>query len=523
MNNLFRVWRTVRHLKLVQIINRIYRRFVVPKGDNSPAPHLRANIIISAKFISRPQSILGNNQFNFLNKKETLPPPLDWNDGSLPKLWLYNLHYFEGLMNRETSSRLKGDFIQKWIEDNPAGQGNGWEPYPNSLRICNWIKWALSGNELSRNAINSLAVQTRYLMKTLEFHLLGNHLFANAKALIFAGRFFEGDEADKWLKKGLAILKKQIPEQFNTGIHFELSPTYHTLLLEDLLDLHNLLQVTPYNISTLGPPLEYILEITQNITRPDGLMPLFNDAAYGVTPITSEILEYAARLKILPYCSPSLGMQDFTNSGYFKYDTESYNYIGDAGAIGPDYLPGHAHCDMMNFELFAKGSPVIVDTGTSTYEIGERRQYERSTSAHNTVQVGSHEQSELWGGFRFGRRAEILERIIGPDFAKTFMKSHKYKHRRDIQFSENVILIKDTVDQGSNNEICTARYHFHPDIEVIIEGGTVTAGPIKLLFSDEMPLNIEEYSYAPEFNKLQIATCLEIYFKDCCSVEISIN
>jgi len=100
---------------------------------------------------------------------------------------------------KELHSRL----IKKWVQENPPGEGNGWEPYPTSLRIVNWIKWGLEGNCLSDEALHSLAVQTRYLLKKLEYHLLGNHLFANAKALIFAGLFFCGKEAENWMSKGV--------------------------------------------------------------------------------------------------------------------------------------------------------------------------------------------------------------------------------------------------------------------------------------------------------------------------------
>jgi len=33
--------------------------------------------------------------------------------------------------------------IQRWIEENPPVAGNGWESYPLSLRIVNWVKWGL--------------------------------------------------------------------------------------------------------------------------------------------------------------------------------------------------------------------------------------------------------------------------------------------------------------------------------------------------------------------------------------------
>jgi len=92
----------------------------------------------------------------------------------------------------ENKKELQSDLIKKWVQENPPGEGNGWEPYPISLRIVNWVKWDLAKNCLSDEALHSLAVQARYLLKRPEFHLLGNHLFANAKALIFAGLFFYG-------------------------------------------------------------------------------------------------------------------------------------------------------------------------------------------------------------------------------------------------------------------------------------------------------------------------------------------
>src|SRR5262249_12650040 len=136
--------------------------------------------------------------------------------------------------------------IARWIDENRAGHGYGWEPYPLSLRIVNWIKWALAGNELGMVAVQSLAVQTRHLVRRLEWHLLGNHLFANAKALIFAGVVFRRSEADSWRSTGLNILARQLPKQLLAdGGHFELSPLYHSRIQEDLLDLINLAQTYP--------------------------------------------------------------------------------------------------------------------------------------------------------------------------------------------------------------------------------------------------------------------------------------
>jgi uncharacterized heparinase superfamily protein len=94
--------------------------------------------------------------------------------------------------------------------------------------------------------LDSLAVQVRWLRRRLEWHLLSNHLFANAKALMFGGAFFDGPEAGDWREGGLRILAREVPEQvLPDGGHFERSPMYHAILLEDMLDLLNLSRAFP--------------------------------------------------------------------------------------------------------------------------------------------------------------------------------------------------------------------------------------------------------------------------------------
>ncbi|WP_236848681.1 heparinase II/III family protein [Candidatus Thiodictyon syntrophicum] len=56
---------------------------------------------------------------------------------------------------------------------------------------------------------------------------------ANAKALVFAGSFFYGDEADAWRTQGREILSAQLCEQVPPdGGHCERSPMYHAILLD---------------------------------------------------------------------------------------------------------------------------------------------------------------------------------------------------------------------------------------------------------------------------------------------------
>ena len=109
------------------------------------------------------------------------------------------------------------------------------------MRIVNWIKWCLNGQKLAPSQLDSLATQVQALAEQLEYHLLANHLLANAKALVFAGAFFHGPAGRPLAAAGPPDLPQQMAEQILAdGGHFELSPMYHSIILEDLLDVLNL-------------------------------------------------------------------------------------------------------------------------------------------------------------------------------------------------------------------------------------------------------------------------------------------
>ena len=63
--------------------------------------------------------------------------------------------------------------------------------------------------------------------------------------LYFLADVFKNIEAENWKNRGIRILNEQLKEQIlNDGGHFERSPMYHCIILEDLLDLHNLVFLT---------------------------------------------------------------------------------------------------------------------------------------------------------------------------------------------------------------------------------------------------------------------------------------
>jgi len=476
--------------------------------------------------------------FRFLNEFHELSFPEDWNSPAREKLWLYNLHYFD-VLNSEGPEEQKDwhrALMDRWVRDNPPGQGNGWEPYPSSLRIVNWIKWALAGNRLEDAWIDSLAVQVRYLAKRLEWHLLGNHLFANGKALVFAGLFFEGDEAERWLLKGLEILDREIDEQVMAdGGHFERSPMYHSIILEDLLDLLNLFaaypEALPERWRSFAGRVETVASKMQGwlagMTHPDGDIALFNDAAFGIAPSPAELDAYAERLGLVIKRACLAGMQQMADSGYVRYEGDGAVLIADVGEIGPDYLPGHAHADTLGFEMSLFGQRLFVDSGTSCYGSGRERVRQRSTSAHNTVVIDGEDSSEVWGGFRVARRARPRSfRVVEEDERVLIYCEHdgftrlpgRPIHGREWILGDRSLRIRDTISGKFGSAV--ARYHLHPDIAVETgeggkEGYFIMPGDHRLVWRLEGgTARILPSTYHPRFGMSLPNRCVEIEIEE---------
>lgn len=469
---------TLRYLKPIQVWGRVAFRLSSPHPDLRPAPSTRCLVAVWCAPIPRQQSLLGEVRFRFLNVEHEIASAEDWNSQVLEKLWLYNLHYFDDLNARCAGTRrywhLK--LFCRWIEENPPGVGVGWEPYPISLRVVNWIKWCLAGNEPSEDLRHSLAVQLRFLSRRLENHLLGNHLFANAKALLFGGLFFEGGEAERWYALGKRVMGSQLGEQILVdGGHFERSPMYHSLLLEDLLDLFNL--HCAYGKSVDASWQETIAKMSawlSVMTHPDGEIPFFNDAASGIAPKANELEDYERRLGMQPSSSPSARPGLLVNSGYARIENGDAVIFADVGSVGPDYLPGHAHAGTMSFELSFAGRRVLVNSGTSVYGNGVERQRQRGTAAHNTVRVDGCDSSEVWSGFRVARRARTFD--VHYDRVTLAGRHDGYRrlpgkpiHYRQWTTVQNGL---DIVDElvGSGPHLAEVFFHIHPDWRPHLKG-----------------------------------------------------
>ncbi len=512
---------TVRHLKPEQIYGRARHRWVRPVPDLRPAPTLRQAGSGWAKPALKRQSLTGPTSVRLLNVPGAVWTAEDWNREGADKLWLYTLHYFDDLNAADAKNRHPWHraLVDRWVKENPPGTGNGWEPYPVSLRLVNWIKWALGGAELEPGWQDSLAVQARWLSKRVEHHLMGNHLFANAKALIFAGSYFRGAEAETWLRDGTRILEDELREQvLGDGGHFERSPMYHAIILEDVLDLINLAATYPETqpasvTERLRAAATNMLAWLDAMCHPDGQISFFNDAAFGVAPSREALLAYAKRCGVgLGSRSPN-ALEHLADSGYIRLQSEECVALLDTAPVGPDYLPGHAHADTLSFEMSLFGQRLIVNSGTSVYGTSRERLRQRSTAAHSTVEIDGEASSEVWAGFRVARRARPLDLEISQNADLISVAcSHdgyhrlagKPTHRRTWRLEGTRLNIRDTIEGAYGQAL--ARFPLAPGCQAAFApGGKDHVGTVRLgddhvlSWRANAPASIVETTWHPEF------------------------
>jgi uncharacterized heparinase superfamily protein len=355
------------------------------------------------------------------------------------------------------------------------------------------------------------------LNQSIEYHLLANHLLANAKALFFAGAFFANNEPNQWLEKGFNLLREQIDEQIlDDGGHFERSPMYHAIILEDLLDIVNIGRTfgieVPNKIEIVALQMLCWLDC---MTHPDGMPAHFNDSVSGVAALDSDIKNYADRLGIANDRHTKQGVRVLSESGYVRFDRDNLALIVDVGEIGPDYQPGHAHCDCLSFELSLGGKRCLVNTGVSTYNNDAKRRMERSTAAHNTVSIPGMEQSEIWSAFRVGRRARPFDVDVGASHvyaAQDGYRSRGIVHRRHFNFCDNGLEISDDLEAGTA-VTGIAHFHCHPDVNPEIRGGAVEIDGLTLLVENAQKVELLDYGYCAGFNDRRPAKKISVTFE----------
>ncbi|MBN1588210.1 MAG: alginate lyase family protein [Pirellulales bacterium] len=495
MSNLARTFRTLRHLRLSQFYWRLrYRR---ESGRPAVPPHVPATLNVRQDF---PRSLLlaeddapaeessqdasdvefveqlELGRFVHLNESRELgTDSVDWLLGQrdTDRLWTVTLHYHawawrlarlvheNGELGRRADRllrRLLGDWITRCDPTVEGSRALAWNAYAIATRIGWWCRLyhrlgaegrATWGN-LDTVFLESLSSQAAYLHNHLEWDLRANHLLRDAVGLAWAGRFFGGPRARRWLDLATRLAVEQAAEQvLPDGGHFERSPMYHVEVMNDFAVLGVLLE-DPNARRQITKTWQRMAQFLAWVRHDDGQIPLFNDGGFNGTCTPAAMFAKGRELlQVVVDPQPREGGRFFADFGMAVWHGRPWSVLFDVGPVGVDYQPGHAHADTLAFEASYDGQRLFVDPGSFGYDDDQRRRYDRATASHNTVTVDETDSSEVWHVFRVGRRAKPVEvRFDAMSDSVLMVGGHtgydhlpgRPRHRREIRIDASGVL-----------------------------------------------------------------------------------
>jgi uncharacterized heparinase superfamily protein len=445
---------------------------------------------------------------------------IDWDFAGHGPLFAYHLHQFDWARDPAlpAAERLAG--IEDWIARHDRGVG--WDAFPISLRSFAWTKLLATpgalpaGAELARIRA-SLADQLETLAAKLETHLSGNHLLWNQLALVFAGAAHTGAAAERWLAFAPRLAAELREQVLECGLHYERSPMYHALLLENVLDLVNADVSAPGRLpaalaAQLRETAARMLGALAVVTHPDGEIALLGDSAFGIAHPPARLAAYAAALGVAPAAPRSPGV--LHDAGIARLEAGAAGElvcIVTASRPWPEHQPGHAHCDALSFELSLRGERVITDTGVTEYAPGAKRDLSRATRSHATVEVDGREQAECWAAHRIGSRPDVA--LVRAEPSKLVeavcagWATPEVLHRRRFEVSDTpraALAIRDSFELPAPR--ARAFLPLAPGLEPALAGAAATiplraGGALHISLPPALAWRVERAPYFPEFGR----------------------
>jgi uncharacterized heparinase superfamily protein len=437
----------------------------------------------------------------------------DWAVARAPLLWRFHLYYWDwawALAAPEPLPRapladereLFAEIWRSWHAAVIPGRGPAWHPYPAALRawsFCGIYSSLVAGGPVDGQFRAELAAHAGFLRRSLETDVGGNHLIKNLKALAGLAVFF-GDHA--LLAWSMRRLGRQLAVQvLPDGGHYERAPAYHCQVLADLIDTDGLLRAAGLGqpawlaeaVSAMRGWLGCVVTPAGPLIPPASTVPLLNDGF----PVSAELLA-----RLAPAAPPAGPLHVLPDTGLARISAGWWRVLADVGPPCPRELPAHAHADTLSCVVHVDGAPLLIDTGTSSYAAGPVRDRERSTAAHNTVEVDGRDSTEVWGAFRAGRRARVtgLSASVQGQAVTVEAAHDGYRglpgrpgHRRRWTVRAAEMRVDDELT-GTGRHRVTVRWHLAPGTGLrLVPGGAVAstaAGEISITVTATSELTV---------------------------------
>lgn len=445
---------------------------------------------------------------------------------------------------------IKGDFrrlealVDDWADKNPFLWGISWtSPMEVAIRSISWMTAArvVAASAVADDAVTSESDTRRLMAKLLTgaanmtvyltrhesgFSSANNHLIVEVAAVALAGMLFGKEE---WTTPSLDVLDRELQRQVSSdGVDLESSLHYHGFVMEAYLIVWREMASRGMEISQVWRErLEGMARFVASSRVAQGVWCVFgdDDEARILDSGRGDRCYFEYLLDLYAGVSGT-DVREIQRSGIREtYAEGGYSFLRLGGMFaGIDHAPlgfgsiaAHAHNDILSFQLFLDGMPVLVDSGTYLYHTDlPRRDQLRSTRMHNTVTIDGKEQSQMLGAFLWGKKATSRLLSVSDDGLTATVKGLSgVTHTRDWQMTrcggKPTLQVTDGFDRPCHWE---ATFIVAPRLEVVRSGyNRLEIGGMLALESSGGDITIENVVIAPEYGRLISTVAIRIIGK----------
>ena len=465
--------------------------------------------------------------------------------GNVKQVWeLSRMHHLTvlaaafALSGDERYAERVASHLRSWWAQSPFLSGVHWTSgIESGIRLITWVwvrrlldGWSGAAELFEQNDVARAQIwwHQHYLAS---FRSRGssanNHVIAEAAGLLVAALAFDWfAESSRWREEAARVLEQELKSNtFPSGVNREMAFDYHGFVAE-------LAVVAAAEADWDGRPLSDelwtlvyrmfdVLAATVDVKR---RAPRHGDGDNGralvldppTTERSSDLLAVGQSLFEAPEWWPTVGPTltstllaamagrrrtarhperrrpcHYNDAGLTLMrsspsDGEEIWCRCDAGPHGFLSIAAHAHADALAVEVRYDGMDVLADPGTYCYHGEPRwRSYFRSTLAHNTIEVGSRDQSTsggpfLWTGHAGSRLIELETAEDGE--VTTWTAEHDgyrsltppVSHRRSVRLASRLraVEIVDSLETTGEHGVRLA-FHLGPHMQARMVGHSV--------------------------------------------------
>ena len=347
--------------------------------------------------------------------------------------------------------------IENWILSNPVplnsngGAGPTWETLTVAWRLREWF-WVIGltwthpsfSEETRLLMLSSIWEHARSLMDH-QGHP-NNWIIVESCALAITGLLFpQFQEAKSWFQVGAQRIFQQCEKQFfDDGAHFEISPLYHSICLNSLLEFRSVAAFRSTGVpGEFDSKLQKAAFVLNSLKRPDGTWPSINDSG-GVrgdySALTTKIHNFFGELPTT---------HEKISDGHFNFpEPEHFRDCGlvimRSGNPEPDSFlifrsgpagAAHSHNDNLSLDVCFNGRPGLIDPGIREYAPGPLSDYYRSAESHNVVLVDDLEPSR--SALKYQSRIRPADKNLMVESYENLIVAHGLREKEEFEQVEH--------------------------------------------------------------------------------------